>query len=144
MNFERYLEERWNVFEQSITLDVAPTEEAKGFADTKKGIDHINTTRETIWKTNLSVDNVKLESKDVTLLSFMVIASIGKNNAENAKLKAAEDRGRAPAKTGKNKKPSGKIYNIDGSSLTLKSSGKSARPHNNPSPQKTATKQKTR
>ena len=144
MNFERYLEERWNVFEQSITLDVAPNDEAKGFADTKKGIDHINTTRETIWKTNLSVDNVKLESKDVTLLSFMMIASVGKNNAENAKLKAAEDRGRAPAKPGKSKKPSGKVYNIDGSSLNLKSLGKSSIPHNNPSPQKTATKQKTR
>lgn len=119
-----YLQKRMDKFEDTLKTNVAPNDEAKGFADTEAGKKHINETRQTMWKTNLSADGKPLESKDVTLLHFEKLAGIGKNNAEYAKVKAAEDRRRTPAAPGKAGRPHGGTYDVTAVSAAKNSAGR--------------------
>ncbi len=115
-SFGKYLETRWDSFEKEVGYATSPLEDTKGSAETKKGMEFINSTRETVWKTNLSYDGQPLATKDVTLRHFTEIASIGKNNAEHAKLTAARDTSRTPLPRGKANKPHGGTYDLKSSS----------------------------
>ncbi len=116
VSFGRYLETRWDTFEKEVGYATEPLNDSKGSAETKKGMEYINSTRETAWKTNLSYDGEPLATKDMTLRHFTEIASIGKNSAEHANLTAARDTARTPLPSGKANKPHGGTYNLKGSS----------------------------
>lgn len=111
-NLGAYLQKRMDKFEQTLAVNVSPNDQAQGFADSTKGKIHINRTREAMWKTNLTADGQTLTGENITLLHFEKLIGIGKNNAENAKLKAAEDRRRAPAAPGKAGRPHGGTYDV--------------------------------
>ena len=64
-----------------------------------------NTTRETMRKTNLSFEGKPLESKNVTMRHFSLLARVDKHAGKYSEVTAARDTKRAPTAQGKHDKP---------------------------------------
>ncbi len=111
---KEYHEDKEQGKTKAETFDAYVQERVDNFNNTygDKATERANTTRETMWKTNLAYKGEKLESKNVTLRHFAQLAQTDETAGRYAEIKAAHDSKRSPTPKGKKNRPTDGTFDI--------------------------------